>query len=144
LLLETFARVFRGLALSIRKIGGVVALLGVIAAVSATIAIPFWYFSSNFARAYTIFVITLLASALLVALSSRLVRLSREPEGIRLYFKQKILPILKTAAVVTASAAVIYAIALIFSRGYTVLAIVAAVLWILLLGFLKYAWRGKR
>ena len=130
--------------MSIRKIGGFVALLGVIAAVSVTIAIPLWYFSGNFAKAYTMFVIALLAAVLLYALISRLIRLSREPEGIRLYLKQKILPILKTTAVVIASAAVIYAIALIFSRGFTVLAIVAAVLWILLLGFLKYARRGKR
>jgi len=38
---------------------------------------------------------------------------------------------------------VIYAIALLISRGFTVLSIVTAVLWILLLGFLRYARRGK-
>jgi hypothetical protein len=139
-----FLRVLRGLGRSFQKIGAFVVLLGVIAIVSVVVAIPLWYFSSNFAVGYTIFVIALLAAALLYALVSRFIRLSREPEALRLYLNRKILPILKTAAVVAASVAVIYAIALLTSRGHTVLSILTAVLWILLLGFLKYARRGKR
>jgi hypothetical protein len=61
-----------------------------------------------------------------------------------LYLNRRILPILKTVAAVVASVAVIYAITLLVSRGYTVVSIAAAVLWILLLGFLRYARRGKR
>jgi hypothetical protein len=138
------ARVLKGLARSFQKIGAFVVLLAVIALVAVVIAIPLWYFSSNFAGGYTIFVIALLAAALLSALISRFIRLGREPEALRMYLNRKILPILKTAAVVVASVAVIYAIALLISRGHTVLAILTAVMWILLLGFLKYARRGKR
>ena len=138
------ARVLKGLGHSLRKLGAFVVLLSVIAVVSAIIAIPLWYFSSNFAAGYTIFVIALLSAALLYALIIKFVRLGREPEALRLYLNRRILPILKTAAVVIASASVIYAIALLISRGYTVLSIVTAVLWILLLGFLRYARRGKR
>jgi hypothetical protein len=138
------ARVLKGLGHSFRKLGAFVVLLGVIAVVSSIIAVPLWYFSSNFAAGYTISVIALLSAALLYALISKFVRLGREPEALRLYLNRRILPILKTAAVVIASAAVIYAIALLISRGYMVLSIVTAVLWILLLGFLRYARRGKR
>ena len=138
------ARVLKGLARSFQKIGAFVVLLAVIALVAVVIAIPLWYFSSNFAGVYTIFVISLLAAALLSALISRFIRLGSVPEALRMYLNRKILPILKTAAVVAASVAVIYAIALLISRGHTVLAILTAVMWILLLGFLKYARRGKR
>jgi ethanolamine transporter EutH len=138
------ARVLKGLARSFQKIGAFVVLLAVIALVAVVIAIPLWYFSSNFAGGYTIFVIALLAAALLSALISRFIRLASVPEALRMYLNRKILPILKTAAVVVASVAVIYAIALLISRGHTVLAILTAVMWILLLGFLKYARRGKR
>ena len=139
-----FTQVLKGLARSFGKIGAFLVLLSGIAVVSAIVAIPLWYFSGNFAAGYTIFVIALLATALLYALISRIVLLGRDPEALRLYFNRKILPILKTAAVVVASFAVLYAIALLVSRGYTVAAIVTAVLWILLLGFLKYVRRGKR
>jgi hypothetical protein len=144
LLIVMLARVLKGLARSFQKIGAFVVLLAVIALVAVVIAIPLWYFSSNFAGGYTIFVIALLAAALLSALISRFIRLASVPEALRMYLNRKILPILKTAAVVVASVAVIYAIALLISRGHTVLAILTAVIWILLLGFLKYARRGKR
>ncbi len=143
MLIVMLARVLKGLGHSLRKLGAFVVLVGVIAAVSAIIAIPLWYFSSNFAVGYTIFVIALLGAAALYALISRFIRLGREPQAMRLYLNRRILPILKTAAVVIATAAVIYAIALLISRGFTVLSIVTAVLWILLLGFLRYARRGK-
>jgi hypothetical protein len=139
-----FARVLKGLGRSFRKIGAFVLLLGVIAIVSVIVAIPLWYFSSNFAAGYTFFVIILLSAALLYALISRLVRLGSVPGALRLYLNRRILPILKTVAAVVASVAVIYAITLLVSRGYTVVSIAAAVLWILLLGFLRYARRGKR
>ena len=139
-----FARVLRGLGRSFRKIGSFLVLLGAISIVSGIIAIPLWYVSSNHAAGYTIFVVALLAAALLYVLISRLVRMGREPEALQAYFNRKILPILKTVAVIVASVAVVYGIALLVSRGYTVIAIVTAILWILLLGFLKYARQGKR
>ena len=138
------ARVLKGLGRSFRKIGASVLLLGGIAILSLIIAVPLWYFSSNFAAGYTTFVLVALAAAALYALISKLLRLGREPGALRSYFKRKILPILKTAAVVVTSVAVIYAIALLIGRGYTILSILTAVIWILLLGFFKYAKRGKR
>jgi len=144
LLIVMLARVLKGLGRSLQKMGAFVVLVGVIAVVSVIVAIPLWYFSSNFAAGYTIFVIALLAAALLYAITSKFVRLGREPEALRLYLNRKILPILKTVAVIVASVAAIYAIALLISRGHTAAAIGTAVLWILLLGFLRYASRGKR
>jgi hypothetical protein len=69
--------------------------------------------------------------------------LSRNPGALRLYANKTILPILKKAAVVVASLGVIYGIVFLVSRGQAVLAILAAVVWILLLGFLQYGKRGK-
>jgi len=138
------ARVLRGLGRSFRKIGSFLVLLCAVSIVSGIVAIPLWYFSSNHAGGYTIFVVALLAAALLYVLITRLVRLGREPGALRSYVIRKFLPILKTAAVIIASAAVVYGIALLVSRGYTVPAILTAILWILLLGFLKYARQGKR
>ena len=138
------ARVLKGLGRSFQKIVAFAVLVMGIAVVSLIVAVPLWYFSNSYAFGYTIFVIAVLAAALLYALVSRLVRLRRDPEALRTYLNQKILPILKTAAVVVASVAVIYLIALLISRGRTILSIITAILWILLLGFLRYAKRGKR
>jgi hypothetical protein len=138
-----FARVLKGLGRSFQKIGSFLVILGAISILSAIVAIPLWYFSSKHADGYTIFVIALLAAVLLYTLISRLIRLGRDPEALQSYFNRKILPILKTVAVIVASVAVVYGIALLLSRGYTILSIIAAVLWILLLGFLKYARRRK-
>jgi hypothetical protein len=139
-----FARVLRGLGRSFRKIGSFLVLLGAITVVSGIVAIPLWYFSSNHAVGYTIFVVSLLAAALLYLLISRLVRLGRDPAALRTYFIRKILPILKTVAVIIASGAVVYGMALLVSRGYIILAIITAIVWIVLLGFLKYARKGKK
>jgi hypothetical protein len=138
------ARVLKGLGRSFQKIGAFVLLIVGIVIVSLIVAVPLWYFSNSHAFGYTVFVVAVLAAAALYALVSRLVRLRGDPEALQAYLNRKILPILKTTAVVVASVAVIYVIALLISRGLTVLSIAAAVLWILLLGFLKYARRGKR
>ena len=139
-----FARVLQGLGRSIRKIGAFLGLFGLIASIALIVAIPLWYFSSNFAAGYTVFVIALIAAALLAIGISRFLRLSREPGALRLYLNNRILPILKTAAVVVASAAVIYVIAILISRGQTVVSILTAVVWVLLLGFFKYGRRAKK
>jgi hypothetical protein len=142
-LIVLFSRVLRGLGGSLRKIGAFVILVGLIAVISLVVAVPLWYFSSNFALGYSIFVIGLLAAGLLFTLVSRLVRLGREPDALRKYVNRRILPILKTAAVILATVGAIYGIALLVSRGHTAVAIVTSVFWVLLLGLLKYARRGK-
>jgi len=139
-----FARMLEDLGRSIRRIGGFLALVVVIAAIALIVAVPLWYFSSNFAAGYTIFVFTLLAAGILALLIGRFVRLSREPGELRLYFSGRILPILKTAAVVVASVAVIYGIALLISREHLLPAVLSVVAWLLHKGFLKYGRRSKR
>ena len=141
--MSVLARVFKGLGRSLQKGGAFLGLLVLIAAAALVVAIPLWYFSSNFASGYTIFVIVLVAAAVLSALIGRLIRLSRETGALRMYLNRTMLPILKTAAVVVLSIAVIYGIAFLISRGLTVVAILCAVVWVLLLGFLKYARQGK-
>ncbi|UCF97238.1 MAG: hypothetical protein JSV89_19005, partial [Spirochaetaceae bacterium] len=71
------------------------------------------------------------------------VRMSRDPGALRLYLNRTILPILKTVAVIVASIAVIYGAAFLISRGQTIVAILVAIFWLLLLGFLKYGRRKK-
>lgn len=136
-------RVLKGLGRSLQKIGSFFGLIGLILVIALVVAIPLWYFSSNFSRGYTIFVISLIVAALLSALISRLVRMSRDPGALRLYLNRTILPILKTVAVIVASIAVIYGAAFLISRGQTIVAILVAIFWLLLLGFLKYGRRKK-
>ena len=139
----TWTRVIKGLGRSIQKVGIVLGLATSIALVGLILALPLWYFSSKFAAGYTVFVLSLIAGVLLALLISRVLGLSRNHGALRLYAIKTILPILKKAAVVVASLGVIYGIVFLISRGQAVLAIVAAVVWILLLGFLKYGKRGK-
>lgn len=141
--MSVLVRVLKELGRSLQKGGAFLGLLGLIAVVALIVAVPLWYFSSNFASGYTIFVIVLIAAALVSALIGRLVRISREAGALRIYLNRTILPILKTAAVVVLSIAVIYGIAILISRGLTIVAILSAIVWVLLLGFLKYARRGK-
>lgn len=143
LLNPTWTRVIKGLGRSLQKVGIVLALVTSIALIGLILALPLWYFSSKFAAGYTVFVLSLVGAVVLGLLISRIVGLSRNPGALRLYANKKILPILKKAAVVVASLGVIYGIVFLVSRGQAVLAILAAVVWILLLGFLKYGKRGK-
>jgi hypothetical protein len=143
LLNPTWTRVIKGLGRSLQKVGVVLALVTSIALIGLILALPLWYFSSRFAAGYTVFVLSLVGAVVLALLISRIVGLSRNPGALRLYANKTILPILKKAAVVVASLGVIYGIVFLISRGQAVPAILAAVIWILLLGFLKYGKRGK-
>jgi len=115
LLMRTGTRVIKGLGRSFQKVGIFLGLVASIALIGLILAVPLWYFSSKFAAGYTVFV----------------------------YANKTMLPILKKAAVVVASLGVIYGIVFLISRGLAVPAILAAVVWLLLLGFLKYGKRGK-
>jgi hypothetical protein len=136
--------VLKGLGRSFQKIAEFLGLMGLIGLVGLIVAFPLWYFASNYTTGYTIFVAAALAAALLAVLIGRFVRLSREPGALRVFVKQKLLPILKKTAVVVASVAVVYGIAILISRGQAVAAILSAVAWLLLLGLFKYGRRGKR
>ena len=117
--MSVIARVLKGLGRSLQKIASFFALIGLILIIALAVAFPLWYFSSNFSREYTIFVLALIAAALLSALISRFVRLSRDPGALQMYVKRTIVPILKTVALVIASIGVIYGIAILVSRGQT-------------------------
>jgi ethanolamine transporter EutH len=143
LLIRTWARVFKGLGRSFQNVGIFLGLAASIALIGLILAVPLWYFSSKFATGYTVFVLSLVAAGLLALLVSRIIGLSKNPGALRIYANKTILPILKKVAVVVASLGVIYGIVFLASRGQAVLAILAAVVWLLLLGFLKYGKRGK-
>ena len=138
------SRVLRGLGLSFAKIGALLALLILIAAIALIVAIPLWYFSSNWAAGYTLFVFSLLAAALLAALIRRVAALRRDPGALLVYLNRSILPILLKTAVVIASMAVLYGIAILLSRGYVLLSIICIVVWVLLLGLFRYGRRATR
>lgn len=139
----TWTRVIKGLGRSLQKVGIALGIVASIALIGLIIALPLWYFSSKFAAGYTAFVLLLVAAGISALLISRIVGLSKNPGALRLYVNKAILPILKKAAVVVASLGLIYGIVFLISRGQAVPAILAAVAWILLLGFLKYGKRGK-
>jgi len=143
LLIRTWTRVIKGLGRSFQKTGIFLGLVAGIALIALILAVPLWYFSSKFAAGYTVFVLSLVAAGLLALLISRIVGLSKNPGALRLYANKTILPIFKKVAVVVVSLGVIYGIVFLISRGQAVPAILAAVVWLLLLGFLKYGKRGK-
>jgi hypothetical protein len=124
-------------------VGIFLGLVASIALIGLILAVPLWYFSSKFADGYTFFVLSLVAAGILALATSRIVGLSKNPGALRLYGNKTILPILKKAAVVVATLGVIYGIVFLISRGQALLAILAAVVWLLLLGFFKYGKRGK-
>ncbi len=134
----------------VREFGGLVKrlgfFLGVVAAAGAlgiALALPLWYFSNNYRTGYSVFVLILLAATLVFLLIRRLVRSSRLAGGLHRYVKHAVLPILVKTAAVLATGAVVYGILLLLSRGRPVVSILAALVWLLLLGFLKYGRRGK-
>ena len=137
-------RVLRGLGRSFGKIGALLALIILIAAIALIVAIPRWYFSSTFAAGSTIFVFSLLAAVLIAALSRRVVALSRDPGALLVYLNRSVLPILLKIAVVIASVAVLYGIAILLSRGHILLSIISILLWVLLLGLFRYGRRTTR
>ena len=88
----------KGLGRSLQRIGAFLGLIILIGIIALIVAVPLWYFSSNFTGGYTVFVVALIAAGVLAALIGRLVRLAREPGALRVYLNGTLLPILKKTA----------------------------------------------
>ncbi len=137
------SRFFQDFGGLVKKLGFSLGVVAAIAGLGIALALPLWYFSNNYRSAYSIFVLVLLAAMLIFLLIRRLIRLSRLAGGLGRYAKTAVLPILVKIAVILATGAVAYGILLLVSRGRPVVSILAALVWLLFLGFLKYGRRGK-
>jgi len=91
-------------------------LLGLIAILAMVVAFPLWYFSTRSRPAFTIAIGGLLIAGLVYLLVRGLRRASRRAGGLRVLWRRRILPGLRTAALVLAGLAAAYLIALLAAR----------------------------
>jgi hypothetical protein len=89
-----------------------------IAALSIVVAFPLWYFSSRSRPAFTIAIGGILAAGLAYLLARGLRRAGKRAGGYRELWKRRILPGLRTAALVLAGLGAAYGIALLVARMF--------------------------
>jgi len=95
-----------------------VVLLALIAALALVVAFPLWYFSTRSRQAFTIAIGGLLAAGLAYLLVRGLRRAAKRAGGFRELWRRRILPGLRTAALVLAGLAAAYGIALLVARMF--------------------------
>ena len=109
-------RFLRRAGLALRPLALALVLLALIAALSLLVALPLWYFSTRSRQAFTITVGGLLAAGLAYLLARALRGAARRAGGHRELWRRRILPGLRTAALVLAGLAAAYGIALLVAR----------------------------
>ena len=137
-------RVGRDVVSGLRRLGLLAAALALIAALAAAVSLPLWYLASRHARLYTAGVLGLAGLASALFLGRRLLRSVKSSGGPKGFLRTRVLPILKTAALAAASLAVLYAAAVLASRGRLAAALAAAGGWIFVLGLLRYGRKTAR
>jgi hypothetical protein len=109
-------RLLRRAGLALRPLALALVLLALIAALSLLVAFPLWYFSTRSRQAFTIAVGGLLAAGLVSLLVRALRRAGRRAGGFRELCRRRILPGLRTTALVLAALGAVYGIALLVAR----------------------------
>jgi ethanolamine transporter EutH len=99
----------RGLSLAL-------ALLAAVALAAFLIVYPLWYFSSRSARAYTLFVLSVLAALIVFLIARRIARQSRIYGGLGELARRRFLPALRTTGIVIAALAGAYGVAVLIAR----------------------------
>ncbi len=112
-------RFLRRVGLGLRPLALAAALLGLIAALSLLVAFPLWYFSTRARQAFTIAVGGILAAGLVWLLVRAFRRAARRAGGTGELWRRRILPGLRTAALVLAGLGAAYGIALLIARIVT-------------------------
>jgi hypothetical protein len=112
------ARLLRHAGFALRPLALLLGLLALIAGLSFLVAFPLWYFSSRSRPAFTLVVGGLLAAGLLYLPMRGLRRASRRAGGFGVLWRGRILPALRTAALVLAGLAAAYGIALLAARAF--------------------------
>ncbi len=110
------ARFLRRAGLALRPLALALVLLALIAALSLLVALPLWYFSTRSRQAFTIAVGGLLAAGLAWLLLRAFRRAGRRAGGYGELWRRRILPGLRTAALVLAGLGAAYGVALLVAR----------------------------
>jgi hypothetical protein len=111
-------RLLRRVGLALRPAVLLLGLLALIAGLSFLVAFPLWYFSSRSRPLFTLVVGGLLAAGLLYLPVRGLRRASRRAGGFGPLWRGRILPALRTVALVLAGLAAAYGIALLAARTF--------------------------
>ena len=111
-------RLLRHAGLALRPLALLLGLLALIAGLSFLVAFPLWYFSSRSRPAFTLVIGGLLAAGLLYLPVRGLRRASRRAGGFGVLWRGRILPALRTTALVLAGLAAAYGIALLAARAF--------------------------
>jgi zinc transporter ZupT len=109
-------RLLRRAGRALRPLGLALALLALIGGLSFLVAFPLWYFSSRSRPAFTMVVGGILAAGLVYLLVRALQRAARRAGGGRELWRQRMLPGLRTAALVLAGLGAAYGLALLAAR----------------------------
>jgi hypothetical protein len=109
-------RLLRRAGSALRPAALLLGLLALIAGLSFLVAFPLWYFSSRSRAAFTMVVGGLLAAGLLYLAARGLRRASRRAGGFGVLWRGRILPALRTTALVLGGLAAAYGIALLAAR----------------------------
>lgn len=109
-------RFLRRAGLALRPLALALALLALIAALSLLVALPLWYFSTRSRQAFTIAVGGLLAAGLVSLVVRAFRRAGRRAGDYRELWRRRILPGLRTAALVVAGLGAAYGVALLIAR----------------------------
>ncbi len=109
-------RFLRRAGLALRPLALALLLLALIALLAFLVAFPLWYFSDRSPPAFTITVGALLAAGLVFLAARGLDRAARRAGGWGELWRRRILPGLRTAALVLGGLGAVYGLALLASR----------------------------
>ena len=96
----------------LRRLGLGLGLLALIGGLSLLVAFPLWYFSARLPRVFTAAVVGLLAAGLVFLSARRVCLAGKRAGGARAYWRQRVLPGLRTTGLVLAGLGALYGVAL--------------------------------
>jgi hypothetical protein len=98
------------------------------------IVYPLWYFASGYRNAYSLFALGILLLAVLAVLAGKLRGSVRGAGGFELWINKRFFRAVKKTARVLLAAGALYALILLFARGYTLPAAAGSLAYLVFLG----------
>lgn len=106
------------------------------------VVFPLWYFSTNYSKGYTVFVLAVIAFFLLYTIIRGTTRLKEQHGNLLKVFTKGILPGFIKVLKALIGLFILYVIILLFSKGFLLIAVLFSIIYLAVIGYLKYA--GKK